>query len=242
MQSMHESDLQARVLPDGSTSLVFLRGDSALRTSDNRWGCWASASISGPRTKPFDMQLQSAGRMLIVQLHATGAARSLGVPMSTLLNRYEELEAVVDSVPRALRDHVRREADDLSCIRAIESWLLNRVRSRVQPRTAVESAIHQLLRGTGDLRVGDLAQQVQLSRRHLARVMHERVGVSTKLFARIARFDRAVQLSRQRPSLAWVQIALETGFSDQAHLTREFVELGGIRPSDLRGARAEFIW
>ena len=73
-------------------------------------------------------------------------------------------------------------------------------------------------------------------------MMNDRVGASPKLFARVARFDHAVQLARGRPDLAWAQIAVDSGYADQAHLTREFVDLGGIRPSQLRGADASTIW
>jgi AraC-like DNA-binding protein len=97
-------------------------------------------------------------------------------------------------------------------------------------------------RRAGQVRVADLAAGVDRSRRHLTRLMSDRIGTTPKLFARITRFHHAVQLARFRPNLAWGDLALEAGYADQAHLVREFRALGGVRPGDLRSPRAANIW
>ena len=100
----------------------------------------------------------------------------------------------------------------------------------------------EVARRAGSVRIDDLARHVNLSRRHLGRIMKERLGISPKRFARISRFDRAVQFGRAHPLEPWARVAFEAGYADQAHMTREFNEIGGIRPSDLRGATAATIW
>ena len=60
-------------------------------------------------------------------------------------------------------------------------------------------------------------------------------GLSPKIAARVIRFDRARRRLQQRvadgaaPALA--EVAADGGFSDQAHLAREFRELAGCTPS-----------
>ena len=62
-----------------------------------------------------------------------------------------------------------------------------------------DAVVREVTRRAGSVRIDDLAEHVNLSRRHLGRIMNERVGISPKLFARITRFDRAVQLGRTQP-------------------------------------------
>lgn len=235
------SHLSARVLPDGTTCLTFLRDQSELRTSDNGWSGWSPAALSGPRTKPFDMRLSAAGRMFIVQLNPAAGRRVFGVPMSALKDQHESLEAInlaADEVMAA----VQSDAPAGACVRAIEQWLWRLVRTREDSCQVTRAAVEAVSARSGLIRVHDLAEQLDLSRRHLNRVMLDRVGFTPKQFARITRFHFAVQLGRMNPAIPLTKIALDAGYSDQAHMTREFVELGGIRPTELRSEAAATIW
>ncbi len=242
VHAARDADLAARVLPDGTTCLVFQRGGTVLRSCDGAWRPWATTAVSGPRSGPFDFTLGAAGSLYIVQLRPAGAMQILGVAMSSLADRFEPLDAVVGSVPPRVADCVQSDADDGSCVRAIERWLLQRLWSQRAWCEVTDAVVGEVARRAGSIRVEDLARHVNLSRRHLGRLMHERVGYSPKRFARITRFDRAVQLGRRRPTVPWARVALDTGYADQPHLAREFARLGGIRPGDLRGAAAATIW
>jgi AraC-like DNA-binding protein len=242
VHSASDAELAARVLPDGSTSVVFRSDGAVLRSSDEGWRPLDAMSVSGPRSSPFEFQLSPGGRMLIVQLQPAGAMQILGVPMSSLANAFDDLAAVAGPESHRLGDFVLDERDDQRSVRAIESWLMDRVRQHrpICERTA--AVVREVTCRAGNIRVEDLAERVNLSRRHLGRMMMDRVGASPKLFARVARFDHAVQRARRCPDEPWAEIALDSGYADQAHLTREFVDLGGIRPSQLRGAAASTIW
>ena len=56
------------------------------------------------------------------------------------------------------------------------------------------------------------------------------IGVGPKTLSRIVRFNRALGLSRQDKS-DWADIAADCGYADQAHLVREFRDLGGQTPT-----------
>jgi transcriptional regulator GlxA family with amidase domain len=56
-------------------------------------------------------------------------------------------------------------------------------------------------------------------------------GMAPKLFARVARFDRAVELLRRDRVASLAQVAVDCAYADQAHLTREFCEFAGSPPA-----------
>ncbi len=63
------------------------------------------------------------------------------------------------------------------------------------------------------------------------------MGVSPKRLARILRFRSAyVALARGG---AQTEVALEAGYSDQAHLLRDFRELAGAPPSRVLGQASD---
>jgi AraC-like DNA-binding protein len=84
----------------------------------------------------------------------------------------------------------------------------------------------------GRLPIGEVAQATGVSERSLRRQFTGAVGLPFKVFASILRFQWTLrQLAVESgPSLTLGQAAIEGGYSDQAHMTREFRHYGGFTP------------
>ena len=78
-----------------------------------------------------------------------------------------------------------------------------------------------------------LAKESCLSIRQFQRQFSERIGVSHKWFCRISRFDKAFRLKANRPHLDWLRIAIETGYHDYQHLSKDFIEFADTLPNSL---------
>jgi AraC-like DNA-binding protein len=89
------------------------------------------------------------------------------------------------------------------------------------------------LRLDGCNRVEQLAAQTGLPRRTLHSRLTQEIGLSPKRVLRIQRLHCALKLAQDRSS-AWPQIAAGSGFADQAHMIREFVDLLGETPTAWR--------
>jgi transcriptional regulator GlxA family with amidase domain len=83
-------------------------------------------------------------------------------------------------------------------------------------------ALRQLETTFGRIGVTALPDEIGCSRKHLTVRFRREFGLAPKLFARVARFSRAVQLLRRGRVANWAQVAIDCGYSDQAHLTRDF--------------------
>jgi AraC-like DNA-binding protein len=79
--------------------------------------------------------------------------------------------------------------------------------------------------------VRDLARQADLSERQLRRRVEVAVGYPPRTLARILRFQRFLDAARSSPSPRrdLARLAAETGYADQAHLTRDSRQLAGLR-------------
>ena len=87
----------------------------------------------------------------------------------------------------------------------------------------------------GTASVGALASETGWSSRHLRSRFLAETGLTPKAACRVTRFHRARRLLQQRSCagapLDLAGLAAQTGFSDQAHLAREFRDLAGCSPS-----------
>jgi methylphosphotriester-DNA--protein-cysteine methyltransferase len=88
---------------------------------------------------------------------------------------------------------------------------------------------------------GDVAARLGVGERQLLRRCRAAVGYGPATLRRVLRFRRfvtRVDAGEDRPrglDLAW--LAADTGYADQAHLTRECVRLAGLPPAALAAQR-----
>ncbi len=88
----------------------------------------------------------------------------------------------------------------------------------------------------GRLSVGRLAAETGYSRQHLTRLFRSEFGLGPKLASRIVRFEQAERALRTAPaSVTLAEVATACGYADQAHLSRDFVDLAGCPPRELLG-------
>jgi len=95
-----------------------------------------------------------------------------------------------------------------------------------------------LLAGRATLRsdAEELASECGVSAGHLARTFHRAIGTGLHNFHVLMVIQKAKALLRAGAGLA--EAAVDSGFYDQAHLTREFVRTYGFTPKAFRAAWA----
>lgn len=90
---------------------------------------------------------------------------------------------------------------------------------------------------TAHLTIEVLAREAGLSPAHFARAFKESVGRAPHQHLLALRLERARRLL-DAPGAALSDVALQTGFADQAHFTRFFKRQFGVTPGSLRRSRA----
>jgi transcriptional regulator GlxA family with amidase domain len=98
-------------------------------------------------------------------------------------------------------------------------------------RAPAHEAIDRILAAHGQVRMEALARDLGWSPRRLERAFLRDLGIRPKLFARIVRLQAVLARLGEPQRAAAVDLALEAGYFDQAHLLHDFRALAGRRPS-----------
>jgi AraC-like DNA-binding protein len=85
--------------------------------------------------------------------------------------------------------------------------------------------------------VTDIARRLGVSHGHLDRQFTEQVGLSPRTLSRILRMRRLLEAIDVHGSVGWADRAAELGWSDQAHLIRDFKRHTGVTPSQYLAAQ-----
>ncbi len=93
-----------------------------------------------------------------------------------------------------------------------------------------DDAMKSLMQGlSSNERIADVMDSFGYSRRHLQRLVQQRLGCSMKTIQKIQRINQAVNLLKQQ-SLSLTAIAQQCGFYDQAHFIHDFREICNVTP------------
>jgi len=165
-------------------------------------------------------------------VHPLAAPALLGCRASELFGPGDHGHEVLGRAATELHDRVSSRADAETRLDEIQQWVRSRVDGtrRAPVRPELIWAWRVLEQSGGRCRVAELAHDVALSPRQLRALMVAEVGLSPKQVCRAFRFDSVIgHLADGFRSLA--EIAMSTGYADQAHLTREFRQMAGCSPT-----------
>ncbi len=165
-----------------------------------------------------------------LKLTPLGAYRLLGVPMDELAGRTVDLrELLGPAVDRLLTQLA--ETDDWSArLDLAEGLLAARAANAVPVSAEVARSWRRLVESRGAVRIAELAREAGCSHRHLISRFRRQVGIAPKAAARVIRF-RAMLAALGAGGSGLAELAYEHGYSDQAHLNRDFRQFAGTTPT-----------
>lgn len=185
------------------------------------------AYVLGPRLLPVFVQLMPATLLVGMRFCPGGAYPFFGTSLAELTDGAVSL----DDLWRAPDLPTPTEYTDAKeLLHALTLALLARLPRAAAPHPSVVAATAMLKASGGRTPVHVVARQVGLSERQLERLFHSQVGLTPKALARVVRVQQAQKALFQAPRYTLAEIALQAGFADQAHFTREYTALVGTPP------------
>jgi AraC-like DNA-binding protein len=209
-----------RILPDGSLDLVWQVGSDTPH------------SIAfGTSTRPRETALTPGAVYFGIRFRPGAAHRFLD---RGDLSQLTDGEA--SCLLRRDRDLAPRLADiaDFEQRATLIACHLHALAAEVDGADLAETAARLIAARSGQLKIGELADKLGVTRRQLERQCRRDLGLSPKMLARILRFRRAAALIAQGKVRSGADLAAAGGYVDQAHLIREFQEFAGTTPKRFR--------
>ncbi|MFD1935018.1 MULTISPECIES: helix-turn-helix domain-containing protein [Nonomuraea] len=222
-----------REIPSSVVVVVLAFGDpvEVLRSPMEGSGTTLTSLVAGLHDRPAVTGIGGSQHGVQIWLSPLEAYSIFGVPMHEISNAFLDLEALLGRTGSLLVERLAEAPSWPLRFEALGTALAGLISSGPQADPAVEWAWRRLRATSGVIRIGALAEQLGWSRRHLVRRFHEQIGLPPKTVGRILRFERALALLEDR-GRAFSDVASDAGYSDQAHLSREFRALVQCSPGE----------
>lgn len=222
-----------RVLPDGCVDIIFNLGDPIIKSSELTLDRSEAepAYIVGTMQKPLIVGVTGQVDQIGIRIRPGRAGSLLYWPLWEIADQMIKLKEFWKEDTDQIIDRLMMTKDLRKRIGIIETILLERLRQNPVGDKQLQNAVNQLYLSEGQMEIGKLESLTGLSLRQLERKFKVYVGLGPKKLARIIRFQKAFSLlPRYRGNVA--SLAHETGYSDQAHLIKEFKLLSGLAPGE----------
>lgn len=175
--------------------------------------------------------------MLQVAFEPGALHRLLGVPANDLHNQYLDAEALLGPEVRRVNERLRHATSYTQIVDIADAYITQLVAHQREFRKTDQALL--LLRDRKAISLTRIAHHSAMSARQFERVCLQRLGMSPKRFARLARFDRAFYLRLHAPERDWLSIALACGYGDYQHMARDFRTFAGVSPAQAIAAQAD---
>jgi AraC-like DNA-binding protein len=223
-ESSGKADASALIVPDGCVDVIVdLAGPGR-------------AFVVGPMTRARVVENVGAHDFVAVRLRPGAAPAFFAAALDEWKDVHVELRDAWSDGGR-LVDLVGGGGDPMTRRIAFARELARRMASAPERLSAATRAValaRAVREAEPETSVAALAAALGFTRQHLARVLSETAGLAPKLLQRIARMQRALDLLQNDPAAGLARIALDAGYSDQAHFTGELKALTGRTPLQWR--------
>jgi AraC-like DNA-binding protein len=191
-------------------------------------------------------QFESGVVMLPIKKHASTIVLPPGAVASGIrfhpaigygvLGRHYEQATFIDGGDkfhielREIFDVLTQASDNSARIECLHAWLEQHMDFANVIPDSLEVALDEI---QSDCQPGELSNDL-LGQRQIERQFKQWLGMTAKHYQRILRIKKAICLIKSSSSIDLVDVAMQTGFSDQSHMTREFNTIAHTTPAQLR--------
>lgn len=219
--------LVGSLVPQFSVNLTF-------EENSGRPGSEAQVVVTGVPGRRFDVDLLSTGHVVGVKFRPGAFTAVSGVPASTLADRTVPADYLL---PESLVSAFRLAAGEAASVgddvqpADITRALLPHLPGTVSADCRLAQTVLDDARDSRVTRVDQLAARHSLGVRALQRLFDRWIGLSPKKVVTRCRLHDAVVRLDGDAGVSMADTALELGFYDQSHFTREFTSFVGVSPA-----------
>lgn len=222
-----------RVLPTATSEIVVVLDDDR-----------AGPLVCGAHSESFVIDIADRPALIGVHFKPGGAFPFLRMPADELRNVRVSLDALWGRMASELKDRLLEARTWAARFRVAEEVLLAQLTGRPGRHPAVTFALDAIQAAPHAHAIGRLTERIGLSSRRFIQVFAAEVGLTPKVFCRVRRFQRVLARIERAEEIDWAEVALASGYYDQAHFIHDFRAFAGVNPTAyvrLRGPERNHI-
>lgn len=233
MESEKEDDHfpREKILPDGIVELVIhYRAPFITHRSDGS-SYVQPPSFAISQMKQF-IEIESNGAIgfIAARFFPWGAHHFFDEPIRNFLDGIVDTATLWKASQGELVQQIATADGHQDRVRILERFLLDQLQNHARPDRTVDHAIKLCRERRGQLRIDELCELVNLSKKQLERQFLKTIGTTPKTFCRVSRFLDVCHHLRNYRDRTMIELTHDCGYFDQAHFIKDFKAFSGFTP------------
>lgn len=234
--SIEDTPKRNTIIPDGTMKLIFHYGDLYWHHPENgKSFLQPRCFLIGQLTKPYIVEPVGKTGTFVVRFHPNGFSPFTNIPIKEMENKPIDFKQLFGKKGERLGEEILNAETTSQRINLAETFLIELLKTKEVKDRIINSTIEIISKYKGQLSVNELSNQVNLSRRILARKFSSNIGLSPKQLSKIVRLQTSLKSLLQKDKTKLTDLAYENEYFDQAHFIKEFKEFTGITPKEFYG-------
>ena len=191
------------------------------------------ALIVGQQEFRQTFQLSHEFLMIDVIFQPGALYKLLGIPMTEFLNKHIDAELLFGQQIHDVNDQLANSICYEKMFSIIEKFLLEKIKKVKNNLHPIDKIGQFILDNPTSFNLEFLASLACLSHSQFERRFVQQIGITPRLYQRMARFRKAFELKLRHSELNWLDVAWQTGYGDYQHLVKDCKEFSGNTPHQL---------
>lgn len=210
---------------------VIVQGGTSMETANGVWTPSPTAFIAGPASCARRYRATAGTRAISALIRPGRLSHLFAVPVQQLADVRWPLEMIASPASVSmLVDQLREQRSPHGWVKRVGDWILRQASYASSIRPTLSVAFEELTQPPRRL-----ARRFGVGLRQFERRFVSAYGQNLRDMRKLARFTNAltVVMTGGESAGRLAQIAVDLGYFDQPHMTRDFMELAGVTPGRL---------
>ncbi|WP_315818503.1 helix-turn-helix transcriptional regulator [Paraflavitalea speifideaquila] len=222
------------VFPSGNMEIIFNLGEGHWQTAvDDHYITTPPIELWGQIVRPLAIKSIGKNTMLGIRLYPHAAACFMNEKADLFTNQVVSFADVADKAVNTLHATLLEIPAWNKRIELVEAFLLHKLsltEKKLNKLAVVNDIMNELKQPDFFDNLENVASRYGITSRYLQKLFLQYTGLTPKLYSKINRFQRSLQLITQNDT-SLTSIAYDSGYFDQSHFIREFKSFTGYTPS-----------
>lgn len=219
------------LLPGTGSECLFHLG-MPLKDSDGR--CLPQGHLICPREQIRPLAPAQPLNFIAVRFRAGQLRHFTALPFQAVADQLLDCRQLWPDAADTLLAALQCQRDPQLRLVWLEQFLWRQLQRHHRPTEQAQDRLIERLYYAPNSRIATIAEEWGWSRRHLERRFLHAFGQTPKHFARLARLHQTLRQWTLEPERSGLAVALDRGYSDQAHFIHDVRALTGKTPGQWR--------